>query len=133
MWLTIIILIAIVALILVIGMRWRSDASGKPTAARRDGRIGVSGAVLAWAAAAFLSGRHNSDHDHVADSTDSYDDNSYAEGAYEEGYEDGYDDAYDSDPEEYYDDAEQYSIDHGYDIYQEYEDANAPEEYDDSY
>lgn len=129
MWLTIIILIAIVALILVIGMRWRSDASGKQTAARRDGRIGVSGAVLAWAAAASLSGRHNSDHDHVADSTDDYDDNSYAEDAYEEGY----DDAYDSDPEEYYDDAEQYSIDHGYDIYQEYEDANAPEEYDDSY
>ena len=129
MWLTIIILIAIVALILVIGMRCRSGASGKPTAARRDGRIGVSGAVLAWAAAAFLSGRHNSDHDHVADSTDGYDDNSNAERAYEEGYYD----AYDSDPEEYYDDAEQYSIDHGYDIYQEYEDANAPEEYDDSY
>ena len=117
MWLTIIILIAIVTLVLVIGMRRRSDASGKPTAARRDGRIGVSGSVLAWAAAAFLSGRHNSDHDHVADSTIDYDDSSYAEDAYEEGYDDAYDDAYDE----------------GYDIYEEYEEANDPEEYEDSY
>ena len=43
MWLTIIILIAIVALILVIGMRWRSDASGKPTfyMTPTDGKIAM--------------------------------------------------------------------------------------------